>query len=246
MKNAVTIPLLILILAFNSYAQEIRVTDDIQLIKLTEHSYIHTSFYNSPKFGRFPSNGFLYHNNGRGYLFDTPMTNELTQVLVEYIKDSMHLEITGFVPTHWHNDCMGGLEYIHSQGIPSFGLEMTCDIAKEKGLPVPKRTFQDSLLLNLEEKSILCKYFGAGHSQDNIVVWVPSDTLLFGGCLVKALEAQRLGNLSDADVKEWPVTIEKLIRECPEVRYVIPGHGSFGDKELLKHTIDLTSDFNSN
>lgn len=239
MKNTVFFFILIWILVFNNNAQELKVSDDIKLFKLTENSYIHISYYNSPRFSRFPSNGLLYINNGKAFLFDTPFTNELTQPLVDYIQDSMNIKIIGFVPTHWHNDCMGGLEYIHSKKIPSYGLDLTCNIAKKNKLPVPKKSFKDSLLIKMDDISILCKFYGAGHAQDNIIVWVPYDSLIFGGCLLKALNAIRLGNLSDADVGEWPITIERIIKAYPEVKYIVPGHGPYGNDDLLYQTLLL-------
>ena len=59
------------------------------------------------------------------------------------------------------------------------------DIAKTKKLPVPEHGFSDSLELKLGEKLIDCYYLGAAHSIDNIVVWIPSQQVLFTACMVK-------------------------------------------------------------
>ncbi|MCC8153382.1 MAG: hypothetical protein LIP01_03695 [Tannerellaceae bacterium] len=80
---------------------------------------------------------------------------------------------------------------------------------------------------------------GRGHATDNIVVWIPSEKVLYPGCMVKDLQATDLGNLSDADVEAWPGTIEKVIRKFPSAKWVIPGHGEAGGLELLYHTLDL-------
>ena len=40
----------------------------------------------------------------------------------------------------------------------------------------------------------ICYYFGGGHSEDNIAVWIPSAKLLFAGCMVKEMAAQNAGN----------------------------------------------------
>lgn len=53
------------------------------------------------------------------------------------------------------------------------------------------------------------------------------------------MSSKGLGNLSDADVKAWPSTIEKVIGKFPTAEIVIPGHGQIGGKEILIHTQDL-------
>jgi metallo-beta-lactamase class B len=151
----------------------------------------------------------------------------------------MKLKIVGFVPNHWHADCMGGLRYLQSIGIESYANQMTIKIARTKGLPIPTHGFKDSLTLSLGDKLIHCYYFGAGHTLDNIVVWIPSEKVLFGGCMVKEFNAKGLGNIVDADLNEWPKTIDKVIDKFKTAKIVIPGHGQFGGLELLRHTREL-------
>jgi len=82
-------------------------------------------------------------------------------------------------------------------------------------------------------------YPGAGHTEDNIVVWLPKEKILFGGCLVKSLHAKHLGYTEDAVISEWPNSIQKIINRYPDIKLVVPGHGSIGDVSLLTHTQKL-------
>jgi metallo-beta-lactamase class B len=216
--------------------QRIRISDDIEIIKLSEHSYVHVSWATLPKFGRFGSNGYIYVNGGEAMLFDTPVDDELTEQLAEWITTSLKARIVGFVPNHWHDDCMGGLKYILSKGIPTYAHEKTIAIAKARGLPVPRNGFRDTLTLKAGGETVICRYFGPAHSIDNITVWVPSERVLFAGCMVKDLGSKALGNLSDADLSRWPGTIGRVMGEYPGARIVIPGHGDFGGIDLLLHT----------
>ena len=118
---------------------------------------------------------------------------------------------------------------------------MTIDLAKAKKLPVPDHGFKDSLQLKLGDKLICCYYLGAAHSMDNIVVWIPSEKILFPGCMVKSMEARDLGNTADGDLTAYHETIEKLTIKFPEAKIVVPGHGPFGGLELIRHTKELTS-----
>ena len=161
--------------------------------------------------------------------------------LLSYLKNYLKVDIEGFAPNHWHGDCIGGLGYLNSIGIKSYASQKTIDIAKLKGLPIPSQGFKDSLTLYLGDKSISCYYFGAAHSLDNIVVWIPSERILFPGCMAKELRSQGLGNTVDGDVNEWPKTIDKVIKKFPTAKIVIPGHGQYGGIDILKHTLDLLS-----
>ncbi len=237
--------LLIILLSFVScilIAQDlntIKVSDDIELVQLTENVYQHISYYTSPEYGRFPSNGMIYIIGDQAFLFDTPMAIEMTEILVNYIETDLKKKITGFVPNHWHDDCIGGLDFINKKKIKSYANQMTIDIAKQNNLPMPQVGFKDSLIINVDNVRIECYYPGPAHAEDNIVVWLPEEKVLFAGCMSKEMASKGLGNIADANLNKWPATIDTVINRYKDVKYVIPGHGKSGGKELLVHTLEL-------
>ena len=188
---------------------------------------------------KFSSNGMLIVRNGKVLMIDTPMDNEKTEKLIVFLKDSMNIEVTKLIIGHFHNDCLGGLEYIKSRGIESVANFMTIDKCKELKLPLPSTSFKDSLVFDFNGEPITCRYFGAGHTADNITVWFPRKKILFGGCLIKSMRSKNLGNLTDAVVKDWDATVKKIIQKYPDVDLVVPGHGEYGGAELLDYTIHL-------
>lgn len=237
------ITLLCLYIATVNYAQthtQIKVNNDITLVKISDNAFIHISYTNDTQFGRFPSNGLILINNNEAFLFDTPITILQTEELVDFITDSLKLKIIGFVPNHWHNDCTGGLDYLKKIGVKTYANQLTIDILKQKGQIYPDGGFKDSLQLFLGDKEILCYYLGAAHSMDNIVVWIPSEKTLFAGCMAKSTNSTNLGNTVDGDLKTYPITIKKVIDKFPYAKMVIPGHGNFGGIELLTHTLKLS------
>lgn len=234
--------LVVAILPWIGLAQKgelIRISKDLELIKLSDHAYVHVSWENSPVFGRFSSNGLIYVQNGQGYLLDTPATDSLTRVLVEWVRDSLQTTITTFIPNHWHSDCMGGLKYLQSIGVDSYANQMTISITRSKGLPVPSHGFKDSLSLALNGIPVKCYYLGAAHSMDNIVVWLPPEKILFAGCMAKEAAAKGMGNTVDGDLTQWPKTIDKVMAKFRDATIVIPGHGQIGGQEVLRHTREL-------
>jgi metallo-beta-lactamase class B len=216
--------------------KSIRISKDIEVVKISENAFIHISYFNMPKYGRTPANGLIFVNGDEAFVFDSPWNDSLTQKLFSWITDTMKLKIAGFVPNHWHLDCMGGLRYILQQKIETYGNQLTIDIARVKGLPVPVHGFKDSLRLQLGDKFIFCYFPGPAHSMDNIVVWIPSEQILFAGCMVKSLDSNNLGNTADGDLQAYPFTIDRVIKKFPTAKIVIPGHGQAGGLNLLTHT----------
>lgn len=219
--------------------EKIVIDNDIQLIHLQDSIYVHVTWHHLDNFGRFPSNGMIIIKNGQAIMIDTPMDNDKTERLIKHLKDSMNVELTKLIIGHFHDDCLGGLGYIQSKGIESIANSMTIDKCKELGLPIPSTPFIDSFAFDFNGEQIVCRFFGGGHTFDNITVWIPGKKILFGGCLIKSYNSSGLGNLVDAVVDDWDTTIRKLIDKYPDIETVIPGHGDFGGAELLTHTIEL-------
>jgi metallo-beta-lactamase class B len=223
--------------------QPIKVNSDIELIKLGDGFYVHTTWFDFPGYGRTPSNGLILIKNGKALMIDTPVTNEQTEALYNYLKNSMHAIITKVIVGHSHSDCLGGLSYLHNQNVESISGEKTKKICVSQGLPIPRVTFSESMEFQFEGEKVSCRYFGGGHTIDNIVVYFPGSKVLFGGCLIKSLSSKGLGNIQEAVIDDWDKTVIKVRNEYPEARYVIPGHGEFGDTRLLTHTIGLVEQY---
>ena len=200
---------------------------------------MHISYLQLENWGKVGANGLLLVKDGKALMIDSPWNDSQTEELYKWVKDSLNAVVTTFIPSHWHEDCMGGLAYLQTRKVDSYTNQMTIDIAKEKKLPVPQHGFKESLKLDFQNIPVECYYLGGGHSTDNIVVWLPSEDILFGGCCVKDMTSNSLGNLADADVKAWPTTIKKMINKFPDIKTVVPGHGATGGTELILHTLQL-------
>jgi metallo-beta-lactamase class B len=215
------------------------VDKDIQLILLRDSVYVHMTWHQLEPVGRFSSNGLIMIRNGKALMVDTPMDNDKTERLTRFLKDSLSADLAKLIIGHFHDDCLGGLGFIQSIGIESIAHSSTIKKCREVGLPVPSTPFKDSLIFDFQGEPVECRFFGPGHSFDNITVWIPGEKILFGGCLIRSADSKGLGNLSDAVVAEWDLTVKKLMKRVPDVKTVVPGHGGPGGVELLTHTIEL-------
>ena len=222
------------------YAQSrIEINNDIHLYPIGDSIFVHVTFESSEQFGRFSSNGLIFIKNGEAIMIDTPMDNHKTEIIHKYLQNRLNVNLTKLIIGHFHDDCLGGLDYIQNQGIESIANLLTVNKCSELGLPIPSTPFSDSLVINFQGEMVVCRYLGGGHTVDNITVWFPNQKLLFGGCLIRSTQSQNLGNLSDAVVDQWATTVKKVLEKYPNVELVIPGHGHWGGKELLEHTIKL-------
>ena len=215
-------------------------TDTIVVHRLSPQLYRHVSQLFIPNFGNFPCNGMVFINNGEAMVFDTPVGEEASRQLIEWLQEERKVAIKGIVVNHFHDDCIDGLAVFHEKGIPSYANRATIGLIDTSEFVPPQNGFDKQLTIEIGGSQVHNRYFGPAHSVDNIVSWIPDEKAIFGGCMVKALEARK-GNLNDADVNEWSQTINKIKAAYPGLKIVVPGHGAPGGVELLDYTSQLFS-----
>lgn len=218
--------------------KEVYQSDSLIITQLSENSFEHTSFLQTNDFGNVPCNGLIVRSGSEVIIFDTPTTNGTSAALISWVKETLHCKINAIIPTHFHNDCLAGLTVFHDNNISSYANLKTIELAKENKYAVPNTGFTDSLVLKVGVEHVIVKFFGEGHTKDNVVGYFPSENILFGGCLIKEVGASK-GYLGDANVGAWSGTVEKIKREHPGVAVIVPGHGQYGNKKLLDYTITL-------
>lgn len=229
------------IIIFNACNPEKQVLNDytsdiLKIKRISEHVFQHTSYLETKSFGNIPCNGMIYFNGNEVIIFDTPTNNKASSELINWVGNN---HIKAIVITHFHIDCLGGLGEFHVNGIKSYATSHTIKLAKEaKKEVLPQNDFNDTYKFQIGNEIVLAKYFGQGHTKDNIIGYIPSEKTLFGGCLIKSLDAPK-GNLSDANTSEWSLSVENIKNEWPYLTTVIPGHGKRGGIELLDYTIEL-------
>lgn len=204
----------------------------------TENTFVHTSFKQTNDFGNVPCNGLVVRSNSEVIIFDTPTNDESSKELIKWLEQTLRCKVKAVIPTHFHDDCLGGLKAFHESNIRSYAYFKTIEFAVKNNYTIPENSFKDSLVLKVGNERIIAKFFGEGHTKDNIVCYFPSERILFGGCLIKELGANK-GYLGDANVSDWSDTVERIKEEYSDVKIVVPGHGKFGGKKLLDYTINL-------
>ena len=218
--------------------KEVYRSKDLIVTQIAANAFEHTSFLQTNDFGNVPCNGLIVRNSNETIVLDTPTNDKSAEELIKWIKEKLHCKINTIIPTHFHDDCLGGLKAFHDNDIPSYAYFKTVELAKANNFVVPKNGFRDSIILKVGHEKISAKFFGEGHTKDNVVGYFPSENIMFGGCLIKELDATK-GYLGDANVSAWSSTVEKVKKEYPNVKIIVPGHGERGNKKLLDYTINL-------
>lgn len=216
-------------------------SDNLIIKQLSENIYQHISYFNSETYGKVDCNGMIVKDGKETVIFDTPVDDKSSAELISWIKNNLHSKINAVIPTHFHEDCVGGLKEFRKNNIPSYSNNKTIAFAKGKGYNFPDHGFDNTLILNVGKEKVYANFFGEGHTKDNIVGYFPSENAMFGGCLIKELGASE-GNLEDANTRVWSETVVKVKHTYPDAKIIIPGHGKTGGQDLLDYTIKLFKD----
>ena len=213
----------------------------ILLQKIANGVWVHTSTYTFPGGNVVPSNGLVIEDGDQLILVDTAWGEFATQALLNKIKSTTGKEVGKLIITHHHHDRLAGVDLLERMGVSVFTHPDAPGLSAEKGTPITDTSV--AALKNPESRTksgtIEIAYPGPGHAHENLVVYVPAAKILFGGCLVRGNDQKGLGNLQDADVKNWPKSLNWIKRTYPETKLVVPGHGQGADMALIDKTLAM-------
>ena len=210
----------------------------VELYKVKNNIWVHTTYsdYNGK---RTASNGLVVDASDGLVLIDTPWNNEQTKELIKLTKSRFKKDFSLAIITHAHEDRIGGIDALLEKNIDVRSTSLTAQLAEKAGYSKPVPLLDSEPNIKVGAVAVEVFYPGEGHSPDNIVVWIPQYKVLFGGCLIKALDSKGLGGTTDANADQWPSSVKKVLARYSDAEVVIPGHGKWGGIELVEHTLEL-------
>jgi len=213
----------------------------VTLSKIAENVWVHTSNYTIPGQAPIPVNGLVIVDGDDVILADAAWGELATLSLLETVEKEIGKPVTKLITTHFHPDRVMGVDAAEWKGVEVFTHPDTPILAAEKGYPVPNTSVAALKQPGSRIKvgNVEVAYPGPGHSQDNLVVYVPSAKILYGGDTVRGAESTTLGNISDADFKKWAESLAWVKATYPEAKLVVPGHGKGADLRLIDHTTEM-------
>jgi metallo-beta-lactamase class B len=213
-------------------------TIKLRITHLTGDFYIYTT-YKSLDGVLFPSNSMYMVTDSGVALFDTPWDSTQFQPLLDSIWQRHQKKAVLCFSTHFHADRTAGVEFFRQKGIRTYSSYQTYRLCALHHENQPAYYFVSDTVFTLGQHRFNTFYPGEGHTPDNMILWFGNEKILYGGCLVKSTDNNSLGNIADANLKAWPVTIKRLMKQFPKPAYVIPGHFSWTNNQSLKHTLRL-------
>lgn len=209
---------------------------------LTGDFYVFTTYQEYNK-ALVPSNGMYLVTTDGVVMIDAPWDATQFQPLLDSILRKHSKKVVLSIATHFHSDRTGGFDFLKSKGVKTYSSYRTDEWSKKRNEQRAEFLFSKDTVFTVGNHSFQSFYGGAGHSEDNIVIWFGREKILYGGCLVKSTEATTLGNLGDANLAAWPVTINTILSRFGTPRYVIPGHDGWTDNTSLQHTLNLLEQY---
>jgi glyoxylase-like metal-dependent hydrolase (beta-lactamase superfamily II) len=202
-------------------------------------------------------------NDGTLVLAGSPYTPEAMRIVLAWAGRQFGKRSFVAVNTGYHVDNLGGNQALREAGIPVYGSDLTVRLLQERGEITRKKTLKlingpdspfylahagqkfsppdhlfpirDGLKLRFGGEEVQVFFPGASQAPDKVVVYFPGRRLLFGSCMI--LSGDRPGNTADADLRQWPIAVRKLLQFPVDI--VVPGHGDRLDPGLIQHTLDL-------
>lgn len=220
-------------------------TNNLRISHLTGDFYVFET-YNYYKGSRIPANGMYLVTNNGVVMIDSPWDTTQFQPLLDSIHRRHKKNVVMCIATHFHEDRTGGLEYYGQQGIKTYTTRQTDELSKKKGMKRAGSLINNDTVFTVGQYSFQTYFPGHGHAPDNIVVWFEKEKVLYGGCLVKSVEDNTLGNLGDANVKDYAGTIKNVLQKCKHPKYIITGHNDWTNTGSLKHTLKMAQQLKQN
>lgn len=209
----------------------------LKINQLSDNVYQFVSYKVVKPWGLVGASGLVVVNGTDAHLIDTPWTTSATKELIAWIENK-GFSFKSAVVTHFHDDSSNDLPLLNDLKVTTYATTLTNQLLKSEQKQTSKIEIPIDSAYQIEDVMEVF-YPGAGHSKDNIVVWLPEQKVLFGGCFVKSLRSKSLGYIGDASIGEWSESIDNVLKRYPDVQLVVPGHGKVGNISLLTHTQNL-------
>ncbi len=218
---------------------------NLKPIQVTQNTYFVQGFpeMGSSKNQNFISNaGFVVTPKGV-VVVDALGSPALAQRLLNEIAKITKQKVVAVIVSHYHADHIYGLQVFKQAGAKIYAQELSkdylnSDAARQRletsridfspwvnsstHLVAPDHWIKSEKTLTVGGVDFLISKVGPAHTSEDLMVFIPSEELLFVGDLVFRGRIPFVGN---ADSKGWLASLDRIEGLKPKI--VIPGHGAY-------------------
>lgn len=145
------------------------------------------------------------------------------------------LPVRYVINTHMHPDHAGGNPAMQMIGADVIASENGRRIMAERGTPgLANITLRDYLRVYLDDMPIDLFYFGRGHTDNDIVLYLPTQKMLIAGDLFALYGPYRavIDYTAGGSLRDWTRTLERVLQL--DFDAVIPGHSGLTDRKNME------------
>jgi cyclase len=162
---------------------------------------------------------------------DDKFDADVAEILAK-IKSVTDKPIKYVLNTHQHGDHTGGNQKLLPVAEIIIHENARANMVAGKMPGVPRVTYSDQTGVYLGGKEVLAKHFGRGHTNGDAAIYFPALKTVHTGDLF-VTGAPFIDYSANASAKEWPATIDGILRW--DFDTVIPGHGPVSKRaDLIK------------
>ena len=249
-KNLIGVLIVFPMFFSSAFGQNTKPVDTIQLkpIQVAPHTYFVQGFaeMGSSTNQNFISNAGFVVTPAGVVVMDALGSPILAQKLIAEIKKITNQKVVAVIVSHYHADHIYGLQEFKRIGAKIYAQGegrnyLSSETAKQR-LIVSQRDFapwvnantklitadvwiDQKLKLSIGGVDFFISRVGPAHAPEDLMVYVPSEKVLFAGDLVFRGRIPFVGN---ADSKGWLKGLDEIEKFNPNI--VIPGHGNYSVK----------------
>ena len=225
----------------DSFLSKLQADYPVALSKVADGVWVHTTNYKLPGQSPIPVNGLVVADGDELILVDGAWGELATLSLIEKIKAETGKSPTKMIVTHHQSVKTSGVDAAEWQGLQVFTHPDTPNLAAKAGFPAPDTSVAALKAPKSRTKvgNLEIAYPGHAHSEDNLIVYIPSANILYGGSAVRGVGAKSLGNIVNADLEKWAESLQWIKATYPDAKVVVPGHGKGANLSLLDATYAL-------
>ncbi|PNU19347.1 MBL fold metallo-hydrolase [Geothermobacter hydrogeniphilus] len=206
-----------------------------QMVKLTDGVYAAIARTGS----RATSNALLVVGRDKAVVIGAHFTREAIQDLVTAGAAVTGTPIRYFVLAHHHR----GYSHIDFDFPPGKEVIMSWQTwlavnSEKRAVDFPVIFFREGMTLKLGSKSLILTNVGPGHTDGDVVAYLPEDNVLFTSDL---LYTDSVGYMGDGHMREWVLALDFL--ENLQARYVVPGQGPVSRSSDIRDYKNFFKDF---
>jgi cyclase len=100
---------------------------------------------------------------------------------------------------------------------------------------VPTETVDNGDVISVGELTVKIHHFGAGHTDNDLVVQLESENVIHTGDLVFAGLHPFYDPSAGVTARGWIESLNSILTLCDDETTVVPGHGAVGGKEIIEN-----------